>query len=340
MTNQGQLFKGELMEEKLRMYFLNSGYYVARGIKYNFEGNEITDIDLFLYSRSSSLSRERINVDIKNKKNPKAFERILWTKGLKELLSFDKCVVATIDKRETIRNYGLKHKVIILDGTFLQKLNYDTSKRLNEEELFNILTKYKSYKTYRNQSWKNLYEKSKSRILNELDFSGFNSSILDLRYFLNKCFDQQKKEIALRASYIVLSHSLLILDYILKDIAFLEPNLRKEHLKNGFKYGNLGRDGVHRTIDMAVKMTGAKVSANEIKKSLEADDIAVFIEYFSKVETIKSIFKWSLHFEEIAFNKVFINPNNLEPELKGILALFLDYFEINRKRFFSQYDKI
>ena len=154
----------------------------------------------------------------------------------------------------------------------------------------NILLKYKSYKTYRNQTWKVLYEKSKSRILNELDFSGFNSSTIDLRYFLNKGFDQQKKEVAIRTTYIILSHTLLILDFILKDIAFLEPNQRKEHLKNGFMYGNLGKVGVHRTIDMAVKMTGAKVSANEIKKSLELDDIDFFVEYFSKVETIKNVF--------------------------------------------------
>jgi hypothetical protein len=338
MAKQEELLKGELMEEKLRFYFLNNGYFVIRGIKYNFEANEITDIDLFLYGRSSSLSRERINVDIKNKKNPKAFERILWTKGLQTLLGFDKCLVATTDKRETIRNYGLKHNVIVLDGNFLQKLSYDTSKRLNEETLMTNLSKYKSYKTYRNLSWKNLYEKSKSRLLNELDFSGFNSSIIDLRYFLNKCFDQQKKEVSIRLCYIFLSHSLLMLDYLLKDIAFLEPELRKEHLKNGFKYGNLGKDGIYRTIDMAVKMTGSQVSANEIKKSLESEQTVILFEFFSKVDTIKNIFKWALKLEEIGFDIIFTNPNSLSPELKGVLALFLDYFQINRKRFFDNYD--
>ena len=338
MADQTELFKGELMEEKLRTYFLNNGYFVVRGVRYSFESNEITDIDLFLYGRSSSISRERINVDIKNKKNPKAFERILWTKGLQTLLGFDKCLVATTDKRETIRNYGLKHNVIVLDGNFLQKLTYNSSVRFNEEDFMINISKYKSYKTYRNQSWKNIYDKSKSRLLSELDFSGFNSSILDLRYFLNNCFNQQKKEIAIRMSYIFLSHSLLILDYLLKDIAFLEPNLRKEHLKNGFKYGNLGKEGVHRTIDMAVKMAGSRVSANEIRKSLESDDIAVLFEFFSKVDTIKNVFKWALSFEEIGFSLTYKNPNDLSPELKGVFALFLDYFEINRKRFFQNFN--
>src|SRR5665648_540774 len=122
MEKQTELLKGELMEEKLRTYFLNNGYYVARGVKYNFEGNEITDIDLFLYGRVSSLSRIRTNVDIKNKKSPKAFERILWAKGLQELLDFDNCVVATTDKKDVLRKFGLKHNTIILDGNFPSRI--------------------------------------------------------------------------------------------------------------------------------------------------------------------------------------------------------------------------
>jgi len=340
MEKQGNLYKGEAMEEKLRLYFLNNGYFVARSVKYFFEDNEITDIDLFLYGRSSSLSRERINVDIKNKKNPKAFERILWTKGLQQLLGFDKCAVATTDKRETIRRYGLKNNTIILDGNFLQKLSYNTEQRLNEEDILDAFSHLKSYKVYRNQTWKYIYEKSKSRILNELDYSGFNSSLLSLEYFLLKCFDKQKIETAYRATLIFLSHSLLILDYVMKDIAFLEPQLREETLSNGFRYGNLGREGVNRTIDMAVQMTNSTISANEIKKSLETNKTDIFKEYFSKVENIKSVFKWSVELESLGFQKKLLNPNNLPPELKGTLAIFLDYFEIKRKDYFKLFEKI
>lgn len=335
MKTQTELFKGELMEEKLRLYFLNNGYFVARGVKYNFQDNEITDIDLFLYGRTSSMSRERINVDLKNKKNPKAFERILWAKGLQELLKFDGCVVATMDKRELIRNYGLKHDTIVLDGNFLQKLNYNPNKRITEEEFLIELSKHKSYKYKKNQIWKTIYENSKSRLLNELDFSGFNSASLDLNYFLSKCFDKQKSKIALRISYVILANCLLILDFLLKDIAFLEPDTRKEHLSNGFKYGNLGREGVLKTIDMAVKIGGSKATANKIKNSLESQGISILTEYFSKVETTKDIFKWSKHFENLAFQHKLISPNELDSDLKSTLVIMLDYFKINRKKYFD-----
>ena len=257
MEKQETLFKGELIEEKLRLYLLNNGYYVARAVKYNFKQQEITDIDLFLYGRTSSLSRERINVEIKNKKAPKAFERILWAKGLQGLLQFEKCGVATTDKRELIREYGKKHSTIILDGNFLQRLTYELGNRITDEEFLTPLNDIKSFNQYKNQNWRSIYEISKSRLLDELDFSGFNSTLITLKYFISKCFDAQKKNIALRCAYIILSHLLIIIDYIMKDIAFLELQERKEYLNNGFKYGNLGKEGVNTTIDLAVKLSNS-----------------------------------------------------------------------------------
>jgi len=330
-----ELFKGELIEEKLRLYFLNSGYYVVRGIIYYFERNEITDIDLFLYGRVSIMRRERTNVDIKNKKSPKAFERILWAKGLQQLLGFDSCVVATSEKKESVKNYAMRHNTTLLDGNFLQKLNYDLANRLSEEEFLTSLSKIISYKEFNNQTWKTLYEASKSRLLDELDFSGYNKTVLFLRYFLKNYFDPQKKEIALRAIYIFLSHSLLILDYLLKDIAFLEHEARKQVLGAGFKYGNLGEDGINRTIEMALKIANSKVGIGDIKKSLNAIEIDILKDYFSKNEIIKSVFKSAIAFEKHAFNRVLTPPNELEADLKSNIAVMLDYFKINRKQFFG-----
>lgn len=335
MENQQELFKGELMEEKLRIYFLNNGYYVVRGIKYSYESNDITDIDLMLYGRVSILSRERTNVDIKNKKSPKAFERILWTKGVQQLLNFDNCVVATMDRKESVKRYAKKHNITLLDGSFLQKLNYTLTDRISEEELFTLLTSVTSYKQFPNQNWKNLYEKSKTSLLEELDFSGYNSNLITLEYFLNKLFDPQKKDIALRAIYIFISHNLLILDYIIKDIAFLEIDERKSILSNGFKYGNLGEDGLKRTIDMAIKISNSKYTTSQIKKIIDETDIDILKEFFSKQESIKNLFKWAISFERMAFAKNLIHQNNIDIELKSVLAIYLDYLKINRKSFFE-----
>lgn len=178
METQQTLFKGELMEELLRYYFLEMGYFVARGVKFQYQNMDVTDIDLFLYGRPSSLTRERINVDIKNKKTPQAFERIVWANGLMRILNLDSCIVATTDSKPIITSFAQSMHTMVLDGKFLNKIKSITNEneRISEEDLLNELSKYKSYKTYNNKSWKYIYEFSKSRLLTELDYSGFNSS--------------------------------------------------------------------------------------------------------------------------------------------------------------------
>lgn len=333
------ILKGELMEEKLRQYFLDNGYYVARGVKYKYDDLDITDIDLFLYSKVSSLSRERINVDIKNKKTPKAFERIIWTKGLQNLLLFDNCVVATSEKRDSIRQYGKKHNVLILDGDFLQRLNYKVENRIPEDVFLKDLSQIKSLNVFKNQTWNNLYEDSKSRLLNELDFSGFNQSLITVKYFIEKCFNPQKREQATRTLYATLSHSLIILDYVLRDIMFLELNLRKETLSDGFKFGNLGREGVNRTIDMAIKITNSKIPANIIKQSIDTNQTDILVDFFSKSDISKNIFKIAVDLESKALSNTFVTPDLLDSPVRSLMYLFLDFFSINRKSFYDLYNQ-
>lgn len=341
MENQQAVSKGELMEELLRNYFLNSGYYVVRGIKYKYEGFDITDVDLYLYGRSSSLTRQRINVDIKNKKTPQAFERILWANGLMKLLNFNSCIVATTDQRPLIHAFGQLHNTIIMDGAFLAKLHSNTfPDRLTEEELTTKLSLYKSYKTFGNKDWRFIYEASKSRLLTEQDFSGFNSTLSTLIYFIEKVLtDEQKREDATRMVYLVLSHMLIIIDFIVKDIAFLDTTDREKKLSDGFKFGNLGKDGVDKIISMAVQISGNR-SANSLLKSLESIPTDILRDFFSKNEITKNLFNWAREFEQLGYKKQFINPEQIEAPLKGVISLMLDFARIERKKFFEIFPKI
>jgi hypothetical protein len=340
MENQPTLFKGELMEELLRNYFLNLGYYVVRGVKFKYEGFEITDVDLYLYGRSSSLTRQRINVDIKNKKTPQTFERILWANGLMRLLNFNSCIVATTDQRPVIHTFGQLHDTIILDGSFLAKLRTNTfPDRLTEEDLLSKLSKYKSYKTSYNKDWRFIYETSKSKLLTEQDFSGFNSSLSNLEYFIEiALIDEQKREDATRMVYIILSHILIIIDFIVRDIAFLDTIDREKKLSDGFKFGNLGKEGVDKIISMAVQISGNK-SASSYLKSLESVPTDILKDFFSKNDNSKNLFNWSKEFENLGFKKTFINPDLIEAPLKGVISVMLDFVKIERKRFFDLYPK-
>lgn len=333
---QLSLYKGELMEELLRNYFLSLGYYVTRGVKFRYENTDLTDIDLFLYNRSSSLTRHRINVDIKNKKTPQALERIIWTNGLMRILNFDSCIVATTDCRPLVHSFAQAHNTTILDGAFLSKLKGNPQiNRLSEEELTSELAKLKSYKTFVNRDWRFIYESSKSKLLSELDFSGFNSELTYFAYFIEKSLvDEQKREFAIRMSYIVISHLLIIMDFILKDIAYLEQIDREKRLSDGLKFGNLGKDGVDRIISMATQIAGNK-SANSFKKSLDSIPVDILKDFFAKNENTRNLFNWAKDFENKGFARVLAYPIDLDSPLKGVMSVLLDFISIERKRYFE-----
>ncbi len=331
------LAKGELIEELLRNYFLNLGYYVVRGVKYKYEGNDITDVDLYLYGRSSSLIRERINVDIKNKKSPQAFERILWANGLKKLLFFDNCIIATTDTRQVIHTFGQIHDTIVLDGNFISKIKKNSyPNRLSEEDLGLAFSKCKSYKSFGKKDWRYIYEDSKSKLLSEMDYAGFNSVVVYLRYFTEKVItDVQKREEATRMLYILLSHLLVIMDFIIKDIAFLDSNQKIIKLKEGLNFGILGKAGVSKILQIVETISGK--SSSTFYSTFESQETDILSEFFSKNENSKILFQWSKLFESLAFEKELITPDKIDTQLRSVMSLFLDFFKIDRKRFFNVY---
>jgi hypothetical protein len=97
----GPIEKGSVLEESLRAFFLRSGYYVLRGVRFRYASFDATDVDLWLYARTSAVLRHRTIVDAKNKTTPKAIERIFWTRGLQEVLGVDQAIVANRSPRQS-----------------------------------------------------------------------------------------------------------------------------------------------------------------------------------------------------------------------------------------------
>lgn len=327
--------KGELMEELVRNYFLNAGYFVVRSVKFKYEGIDITDVDIYLYLRTSSSTRQRINVDLKNRVKPQTFERILWANGLKALLGFDSCIVATTDQRPVIHTFGQLHDTLILDGAFLSRLKTAPAQpRLYEEHLITELIKQKSLKSFPGKDWRHLYEESKSKLLSEQDFAGFNDVLIILKYFLEKViYDKQRQDLAIRMVYLLTSHLLVIIDFIVKDVVFLAQESRDKKLSDGFAFGNLGRAGVDKIISIASQMSGK--NASEFRKSLEDVPSAILKDYFIKSENTKSLFVHARDFETLGFKQEIERPDKLDSPLKGVLSVLLDFHRIERKKFFD-----
>ena len=330
--------KGGKMEELLRNYFLELGFYVVRGLKYKYQGFDITDVDLFLYNRPTIVTRERINVDIKNKKTPAAIERIFWAAGLRDALRFDNCIVATTDKRPSVREFGLKNNVTVLDGSLLSKLqNKVNENRFTEEEFLNLLVDNSNGKLV--DDWRKKYEEAKSQLLIEMDFSGCNSKLRTIKHLFESVLTNPiRREIATRLIYVNISHLLIILDYLNKETAFLDHPDKLKKLEEGLKYGNLGQDGISRTVNLAVKLTGQKGQIEKmVKQVYDRIPIVVLTEFIAKAEVSKSLFKMAKEFEANGYARTFVNPNSLTNELQSVIAVLLDFNEQKKKKFFSVY---
>jgi len=266
-----QPLKGPAAEEMLRNYFLSIGYFVIRGCKFKFGRFDVTDIDLWLYGRSSVLSRERWNVDIKNKKTPQALERIFWAKGLQSVLGLDGCIVATNDTRPDVREFGFQHQVKVLDGRFMSRLTKSGRshmQRITEEQLFNQIEQASLGKL--GGDWKGRYESSKSRVLISLTFDGCNAWLDDIEYFLQQLLSSAATNYsAWRMVYITCAYFIVSVDFILREYVTAEQDQRLIVLNSGFRYGSAGKSFTDKVGRMAAELVSSIVSQSEVTKTIE-----------------------------------------------------------------------
>lgn len=335
------LLKGPAAEEALRNYFLSIGYFVSRGCKFRYGQFDVTDVDLWLYVRNSPLSRERVNVDIKNKKTPQALERIFWAKGLQSVLELDACIVATTDIRSDVREFGLKHQVKVLDGRFLGRLTRSErshQERITEEQLFSELEQASLGKL--GGDWKGRYEASKSRLLDSLTFDGCNVWLEDIEYFLKQVGGTRASSAtSWRMTYIAIAYLLIAVDFILREHVSAEQEQRRQLLDSGFRYGTAGKLLTEKVGRMAAALVGSVVTelglAETIERAIQDQAAGVradlLADFFSKANVQSALFDMAVEFETAAFTPVLVTPSNLSTSVQSTLGIMSDFFELDRK---------
>lgn len=337
--------KGHTMEEILRIYFLKSGFYVARGVPFKYKNFDVTDIDLWLYNRTSSVSREISIVDIKNKKTPQAIERIFWVKGLQLAVKAKSALIATTDKRPDVKEFGKDMDVFVLDGNFLNKIEKfekGLEHRISDEEFFALIDSYSLGKL--DGDWKRRIFDSKALLATGLNFDNINKLIEYGRFFVEQILTKpSQKEVALRCFYHICSYIAINIDYLQRELAFLEDgNARKKAFQDGFRYGTKGEKEIKQIIDMSLAFVEqysehGDITANQarynIHKQLENIETDILADYFSNYEVLQNIFKTAIDFEAIAMKKQFSGHINSSVEIRSFIGALLDFYGIDRKQF-------
>ena len=110
--------KGPDLELRTAAYFQGLGYLVRRGIKLTVAAAsaEATDIDVLAIRFSVPLAEERLIADCKDRKKPRPFERVLWTRGLATFARADRSVVVLSRVPWQVRELGAQGNVEIMEA--------------------------------------------------------------------------------------------------------------------------------------------------------------------------------------------------------------------------------
>lgn len=338
MTDKGNT-KGARAEEAIRNAFIRAGYYVVRAIPYTFQGHDVTDVDLWLYGMAGAF-RERINVDIKNKKTPQAIERFFWALGVMQVLRLDRCIVVTTERNPAVIEFGRRNNVAVIDGHFLQDAQAaPNAGRLSEEEFLVAICPVNAEEM--GKALRQRYQSAKSRLLTQMTFDGCNLHLIGVQTCLNELLAYPGTRLSVRrVLYAMLSYVAVTVDYLMTKMEFTDPGMRKVAIETGLRYGNAGAhrlDGFIKILESCKsqeRQEDNEVIARIVKmlKAGAADlRVDMIAEFTTNLANNAGLLMLAIQFEACAFAVNCMPISALPYELKSFLLMLVDFYGLDRK---------
>lgn len=333
--------KGASLEEAARNYFNKQGYYALRSVPYKFDGEDVTDIDVWLYGRQAASGRVRVIVDAKDKKSPKALERVLWTRGLQASTKSDRAIVATTDTTTKVARFARANSVSVITKQYLDDFSKSPkgiNNRLSLEEFYNHINLYKNHKSDGN--WIAKIESAKESLVSKNPFHSFNTSIAALNFFIERIdtrplYDDQ----AFRCALLCASIACVSLDAAIEKFSFETPNRRYQLISDGVVFGDDDGKSSRNRINAILDVIRSSIPnggnlAYQINTSLEKEFSKirsdVLAEYFTDESNSFSLFNAARELEELAHHPMTNTKVEMSLETTGILAVFLDHLGAKR----------
>lgn len=338
--------KGAPLEELVREYTARQGFFALRSVLLRFEEEEVTDIDVWAYGRQAASTRTRTLIDVKEKRSPKAFERILWVRGMQLALGCDRAVVATTDNSAKVARFAQVQKVALLSRRFLDRLHgkVDLSKRLSMEDFSDLIRKNPNQK--QDGDWVRQIAEVKSAVVSLPGYPAFNKAMAVFRFFAERAETRpQHKEQALRCAYFAAAIACIALDSALEAVVYEENDARFEAIRVGVTYGDTGDARVQKSIGTVLSVIGVgmengravvrqvETALHKMFESVRADVIA---EYFAKEHNAAPLFATGKELEDLAHRVDASELQVLSTEAKSILGIFADFTQVQRIALFGR----
>lgn len=339
--------KGPDLEETLKAYFWQAGYFAVRGLPFRLDDEDITDVDLWLYERPAALTRRRLILDAKNKKVPRAAERLVWARGLQSALGVDGAIVASTDKRQSSRRLAKAMGVTLLDGDAIAKLTNTNKLRLDEQlpsEDFDGLFKAVD-SARRNGDWRAALLAPRSSLLTSFGVHSTNTALRSVGFFGEQAILAAPRSIqantALRGFYSTSAYAAIGLDFVLADLGFRSQEERRTALTNGIRFGQTDTTEALATVRAAIGLVRQHApNGNSIAKQVElgfeqqaanvsAETIA---DYVSRISTADALHTVARELERNAYTAEMVHFDSLSVEARSLLGVFLDFHDLSREK--------
>jgi hypothetical protein len=138
------------------------------------------------------------------------------------------------------------------------------------------------------------------------------------------------------------SYAAIAVDFILRDLSFLEEIDREKILKDGFLYGARGRAGTKNLIDASINLVqqftdrGAAI-ATEIRTGVEAQIASlpanILSQFFSRAETGRVQFEVAKELEALGMARAFRGHTSASTGARSLIGCLLDFWSIDRRAF-------
>ena len=351
MVKQPKQNKGLSLEELLRAYFIRSGYFVIRGVPLIMNNETLTDIDLWLYGRSTGGARIVRICDIKYKLKPKAIERLFWTKGLATSLEIDAPILATTDKRPILQSLSSDLKVELIDGNIINRiqgsLDIPYKDRINDELVLSELQDIESTNQDIIQDRKILL----SAVLKNLGKSSAVNALLLFSKFAQNTIssfpDSKKALIFGRLAYLSAAITCISLDYYCATKIYLSSSEKTRVLTKAIRFGNLDNgdsDNILGNTILLIEKQLPSIPTGEIKSSLMDSFNQIPAEIIAE-QVIRSfsngtLYRSSRELEMASYLSILPSFDFLSRPTKSIVGALLDYSSINREKFANAWNNI
>ena len=339
--------KGLDLEEALKAYFWQAGYFVVRGIPYRLEGELVTDIDLWLYERPAALTRRRLIVDAKKRKSPKVSERLIWTNGLRAALGVDGAIVATTDKRPSARKLSKALNITLLDGEAVAKLTKSdqlkNSCQLRSEQFDNAVKLVDEGR--RSSEWRKNLQDARASLISGMGVQSTNTNLAASAFFAEQTLSahprSEQAQLALRLFYRTSAFAAISLDYVLADQAFRSRADRRQSIIDSIRFGESDAAAALPTIRVAIGLARKYVengtaAAKQIEYGFfgDADRIPAEIigDYVVQVSASDALFNVAREIEWASTSVELPSYDEMSSEAKSLLGVFLDFNGISRER--------